>query len=210
MIAKFQLILVAAVVAACATFLWGTYSAGRASYLCNAPAPAASVPAPAPATAPEPVPAPEPKPKPKPLPCNAKTGHPEINSSIADAIIPIGATLATYFGAAIGLARKKAGQMDPVTPRIPVPLRWGAVVADQNKLLAALQTIAAYAYLIGLIMAAYYLYRDSQVDPKDSPFTHTIIRSQGAAFWGVLIGVLALVLGVEPASRAAERNPDGS
>lgn len=64
-----------------------------------------------------------------------------------------------------------------------------------------LQTLAGFVYFAGVTAAFCYLYIDTgiQQGATDSPFTHTLIKGQGNAFVGLLLGAFALALGVEPA-----------
>jgi hypothetical protein len=131
--------------------------------------------------------------------CDKTTGEPEVNLLLAAVVTPLGATLATYFGAALGIAKRSAG-IGRGQRRFPTLLRWGAAFAADDDYLALFQTVAAYVYFAGLIIAAYFLYGEADThETLESPFTHIIIKTQGMALVGVIIGIVALALGVEPA-----------
>ena len=64
-----------------------------------------------------------------------------------------------------------------------------------------LQTLAGFVYFAGVTAVFCYLYIDTGIQHgvTDSPFTHTLIMSQGNSFVGLLLGAFALALGVESA-----------
>lgn len=178
----FGWVIVITLAVGCLAFLWGTFSAGVASIKCNAPAAQVLN---------------DPLPKPEIKYCDPDTKQPHINPLLSDLVVPLAATLGTFFGAAIGIARKDHG-----LSRNRTLSRWGALVFEDDPLLARLQTYAGYSYLLGLVMAFVFLYYDAGIEGStNTPFTHVIIKSEGQAAIGVIIGVVALVLGVRPADR---------
>lgn len=168
-LAKF--VVLASLVFGCLIFLAATFQAGRASVECNDQDSKSEL-------------------------CDPKTKYPKINPWLERLALPLSATLATFFGAAIGLVKTKPRQ----NSNIPYLLRWGALVDAERDWLAILQTVAGFIYLIGVTVAFYFLFIDTgnQGGATDSPFTHTLIKSQGNAFVGLLIGAFALALGVDP------------
>lgn len=120
-------IIVGIVVLACLLFVWAVFEAGHASVLCDPP--------------------------PAKLPdggiCDAE-GRPLINPYLPLIVTPLAATLATYFGAALGIANVQA---------------------------------------------------------LDTPYTHIIIKTCGSSLAGVIVGVLALSLGVKPQKALGPGHP---
>lgn len=175
-----KLIIVLSLVLGCCVFFAATVTAGLASLECNGKESLSKR-------------------------CDKETGRPVINPWLEHLALPLSATLATFFGAAIGLAKTRLR----VKSRFHPALRWGALVGRADDVLAVLQTLAGLVYFFGVALAFYYLYRDTglQDGATDSPFTHTLIKSQGNAFVGILLGGFALALGVEPAQQESPTNP---
>lgn len=108
-------------------------------------------------------------------PCDSKTKYPRPIPWLERLALPLSATLATFFGAAIGLARSRVR----LKVRISAVFRWAALIGTADDWLAVLQTFAGFVYLASVTIAFGYLFFDSQNQPgvTDSPFTHTFIKS---------------------------------
>jgi hypothetical protein len=174
----FDPIIVGIVIGACLLFVWSVFLAGHGSLVCDPP----------PAKVPE------------GGICDADR-RPQINPYLTLIVTPLTATLATYFGAALGIAKAQPLQ----TKGGPQPWRfllgWGGLIRRESQAYSLLQTGAAYVYLFGLLVAGVYLYRDLQpptTETLDTPYTHLIIKTCGTSLAGVIVGVFALALGVKP------------
>lgn len=106
--AKF--IIVASLLFGCFIFLAATISAGRASVECTDERSTSQH-------------------------CDPKTKYPRINPWLERLALPLSATLATFFGAAIGLAKTRAR----LKSRFPAVLRWGGLFGPPDSWLAVLQ-----------------------------------------------------------------------
>ncbi|RRV10021.1 hypothetical protein EGJ28_15145 [Stutzerimonas xanthomarina] len=171
-------IIVGIVVLACLLFVWAIFEAGHASVLCDPP--------------------------PAKLPdggvCDAE-GRPLINPFLTLIVTPLAATLSTYFGAALGIANVQAFDTGSRNQPWRFLLRWGGLIRRDSHPYSMIQTWAAYFYLFGLLVAGIYLYVDLQpptTETLDTPYTHIIIKTCGSSLAGVIMGVLALSLGVKP------------
>jgi len=169
---RFEPLILIIVALALGLFVCGVWQAGVASLACDAPG--------------GPMP-----------PCDAQ-GYPQIDP-VSTSIVPsINATLATFFGAAIGLARWEQGSPNPRGHGV---WRWGAVLRRDDDRFVIAQTVAGYVYFFGLLLAAWFFVRDLKGEAGgtlDSPFTHLIIKTCATSLLGTIVGVLALVLGVKP------------
>lgn len=124
------------------------------------------------------------------------SGYPQIDPISTSLVPSLTATLATFFGASIGLARSEGKQST-----YSWAFRWGGLVRRYDDRYVLLQTIAGYVYFAGLLIASWFFVKDLNGEVAatlESPFTHVIIKTCATALLGVIMGVLALVLGVRP------------
>ncbi|AZO67998.1 hypothetical protein [Mesorhizobium sp. M6A.T.Cr.TU.016.01.1.1] len=181
----FEPIVIGVLCLACLIFIVGIIQAGHASLMCD------------------PLPTPPPVDPTNGGLCDAQ-GRPLANAYLSSTVVPLSATLATFFGAALGIANRETPTLAArARDRLPSFLSWAGLLRRDSKTYTLIQTLAAYTYLAGLLAAGIYLFRDLQpptTETLDSPYTHMIIKACGTSLAGVVVGVVALALGVKPQS----------
>lgn len=119
----FDPIIVGIVIGACLLFLFGGHAAGKPSLMCD--------------------------PSPAKIPeggfCDV-AGHPMINAYLASIITPLAPTLATNFGAAMGIADTQARTALTLQNLWQFLLRWGGLIRGDSKIYSWFQTGAAYVF----------------------------------------------------------------
>jgi hypothetical protein len=121
--------------------------------------------------------------------------EPTIPEIVTLAITVIGGALATHFGAICGISRFAGDQTNPPPPvwKVNTWARSPQRAGEPTQPLDTAQVIAAYLYFFSLVLAIIFWGVDGF-----SPNSAKVLSNMSFTFIGVLAGVIAIVLNIEP------------